>query len=257
MASVAIIGGSGFYELPQLKKYTQDSINTPYGNDVIVRSGYLGRRKIYFLPRHGEKHTIPPHKINYRANIEALACCGVTNIIAINAVGAIHSGMPPGTVVIPSQVIDYTWGRAHTFYDEFCGDMMHVDFTNPFDDHYRVPLLKNLSGSMPVVNGATYACVQGPRLESAAEIQKYKRDGCDLVGMTLMPEAALAREKGIAYISVCLVCNWAAGIVDNAFVDDGDTESSMAPLNIEDIKAVLAEGLTKVQKGLVDTLTLS
>lgn len=256
MESVAIIGGSGFYALPYLKNYTQETIHTPYG-DVTVSSGHLGRRKVYFLARHGEKHTIPPHKINYRANVCALAYCGVTNIIAVNAVGSIHSSMRPGVAVLPHQVIDYTWGREHTFYDEFCDDMTHIDFTNPFDDYYRVPLLENLSKLMTVVNGATYACVQGPRLESAAEIQKYKRDGCDLVGMTLMPEAALAREKGMGYMSVCVVCNWAAGITGNASVVDGDAESSVAPLIIDDIKAVLAEGLTKAQKALADTLTLS
>jgi len=262
MSKIAVIGGSGFYCLPGLNNMREEYVSTRYGADVRLNVGQINggqnkQQEVVFLARHGVDHRIPPHKINYRANIDALSQLGVSNIIAINAVGSMHNAMSPGTVVLPDQLVDYTWGRDHTFFDEFADDMVHVDFTDPLCSEFRFPLYHNLSRYLPTLNSGTYACVQGPRLETAAEIRRFKNDGCDLVGMTLMPESALAREKQIHYISVCVVCNWAAGIekvLDKHMVERDSGDSN---LNIDDIKAVLADSLTKVQKALADTLTFS
>lgn len=257
MNKIGIIGGSGFYKLAGMGANRQTKITTIYGNSVSVVEGNFGDTEVVFLARHGDRHNLPPHQINFRANIDAMSQLGVTHIIAVNAVGSMHSCMPPGAVVLPTQVVDYTWGRKHTFFDEFTENMVHIDFTEPLKSDFRLPLFNNLSRYLPTVNEGVYACTQGPRLETAAEIKKYKNDGCDLVGMTLMPEAALSREKQIHYISVCVVCNWAAGAQNLLSNHSEKVDVAESNLDIDDIKAVLAESLTKVQKALADTLTFS
>lgn len=213
MKTIGVIGGSGFYSYPELSDIKQVSVDTPYGRLVGITEGYLGEYKIIFLPRHGDKHGIPPHKVNYRANIAALHQLGASDILAFNVVGGVGEKCAPGTLVVPDQIIDYTYGREHTFFDGFEGELSHIDFSFPFDESIRQALIKNLANTDgEYLTSGTYGCTQGPRLETAAEIRKMHNDGCDLVGMTLMPEAALAREKNMNYASLCLVANWAAGI---------------------------------------------
>lgn len=216
MNAIAIIGGSGCYGLPNLCPHPVAPIQTPYG----LVSGILTsldtadlthtQTAVYFLPRHGLSHSIAPHKINYRANIWALNSLGVRKILAVNAVGSMLA--PPGTWLIPRQIIDYTYGREHTFFDDFSRGVNHIDFTEPLNLKLVNTLAELLATtSLSVIDEGTYGCTQGPRLETAAEIQRLERDGCTMVGMTLMPEAALAAELSIAYASVCLSVNWAAG----------------------------------------------
>lgn len=211
----AIIGGSGLYEMPGFSQL--DAIETPYGFVHGISRGTLNSVDVFFLPRHGNHHQIPPHMVNYRANIWALSFLGVTDILAVNAVGGIHSEMGPGHLCIPDQVIDYSWGREHTFFDgsELCDKVSYIDFSEPFTLELRAVLQQQCESTLApnqFSSWGTYACTQGPRLESAAEICRIRRDGADIVGMTLMPEAALARELELGYASICAVVNWAAGI---------------------------------------------
>ncbi|RZA00267.1 MAG: S-methyl-5'-thioinosine phosphorylase [Moraxellaceae bacterium] len=219
--SIAIIGGSGCYGLPELCPDTVDVISTPYGIVDGILAGYITvsspttgepdtNINVYFMPRHGKTHGIAPHKINYRANIWALKSLGVSKILAVNAVGSIFS--PPGTWLIPEQIIDYTYNREHTFYDDFSQGVNHIEFTEPLNSSLINALQQVLNTTtLSCVGEGVYGCTQGPRLETAAEIQRLERDGCTMVGMTLMPEAALAAELSIAYASLCLSVNWAAG----------------------------------------------
>jgi 5'-methylthioinosine phosphorylase len=175
----------------------------------------LNDSRIFFLQRHGAGSVIPPHLVNYRANLWALHSLGVTDILAVNAVGGIAPGMQPGCLVIPDQLIDYTWGRALTFDNGSGGQLQHIDFTEPYDRALRQALVaaaqtEGITFESVAVQGIT----QGPRLETAAEIKRMAADGCDVVGMTGMPEAALARELGVAYACVCMVVNPAAGLGD-------------------------------------------
>ena len=216
MKQLAIIGGTGIDELEGLQVVASHSPRTPYGSPSRpIQEGVLGSAKLYFLQRHGSPDTIPPHLINYRANLWALQSLGVNEIVAINAVGGIAPAMRPGRLVIPDQLIDYTWGREHSFDDGSSGSLQHIDFTEPYDNDLRTNLVA-IAGSVGIdceVN-AVHGVTQGPRLETAAEIRRMARDGCDVVGMTGMPEAALARELGIAYAAVCMVVNPAAGLGD-------------------------------------------
>ncbi|HEY6529372.1 MAG TPA: S-methyl-5'-thioinosine phosphorylase [Cellvibrionaceae bacterium] len=219
--TVAIIGGSGCYGLPELCPHEEDLILTPYGEVAGILSGQINVSKlqsvdiqpnitVYFMPRHGKNHAISPHKINYRANIWALKSLGVRKILAVNAVGSLFS--PPGTWLIPDQIIDYTYNREHTFYDDFSQGVNHIEFTEPLNARLIEALQQIISATtLNCINAGVYGCTQGPRLETAAEIQRLQRDGCTMVGMTLMPEAALAAELSIAYASLCLSVNWAAG----------------------------------------------
>jgi 5'-methylthioinosine phosphorylase len=216
MSKLAIIGGTGLDSLEGLKEVEHQTLETPYGRLASpIRMGSLQGRTIYFMPRHGSGHTIPPHKVNYRANIWALKEAGIDTIIAINAVGGIGAQMGPGTVIIPDQLIDYTWGRASTYFEDSLEHVTHIDFTDPFCESLRQKMVATAQRyEIALVDGGTFAVTQGPRLETRAEINRAERDGCDLVGMTTMPEAALARERGICYASIAVVANWAAGKSD-------------------------------------------
>lgn len=216
MRQLAIIGGTGIDELEGLQVVASHSPDTPYGKPSRpIQQGMLGGTRLCFLQRHGSPNTIPPHLINYRANLWALQSLGVNEIVAINAVGGIAPVMRPGRLVVPDQLIDYTWGREHSFDDGSSGALQHIDFTRPYDKDLRDNLL-SVAGSAGIVceTTAVHGVTQGPRLETAAEIRRMARDGCDVVGMTGMPEAALARELGIAYAAVCMVVNPAAGLGD-------------------------------------------
>ncbi|MEH6549687.1 MAG: S-methyl-5'-thioinosine phosphorylase [Pseudomonadales bacterium] len=212
---LAIIGGTGFYQLPGYTHRQDHQLSTPYGDGSGVIAEYdAGRHQVLFMPRHGGSHSIAPHKINYRANIWSLQQLSVDAVLAVNAVGGIAREATAGSLSTPDQIIDYSWGREHTF----CEDpqpLQHVDFTAPYDRHLREYLLAAAEHSgIELTDGGVYGCTQGPRLESAAEIIRLERDGCDVVGMTGMPEAGLAREAGLPYASLCLVVNPAAGKSD-------------------------------------------
>ncbi|MFZ5653217.1 MAG: S-methyl-5'-thioinosine phosphorylase [Pseudomonadota bacterium] len=235
----AIIGGSGLQELPGLRVLEQFAEETPWGPaSAPVQRGLLEGTELFFLPRHGGPRAIPPHLINYRANIAALAARGVRQVFAFNAVGGIDPELAPGTLVVPDQLIDYTWGREPTYWGAGGGAPLHVEFTEPYDPGARAALLAAARrAGIAVRAGAVYAATQGPRLETAAEIRRLRRDGCDLVGMTGMPEAALAREQGLAYASLALVVNPAAGV-------------GPAPITLDAIEAVLAEALPRAVRVL-------
>lgn len=214
MKRLAIIGGTGIDELEGLEIVDSHALDTPYGAPSrAIQEGRLGGVTLFFLQRHGSPAMIPPHLINYRANLWALRELGATDIIAINAVGGIGAAMRPGRLVIPDQLIDYTWGREHTIDDGSDGMLRHIDFTEPYDRELRSALLAAAaSAGIACEHIAVHGVAQGPRLETAAEVQRMARDGCAVVGMTGMPEASLARELELAYASVCMVVNPAAGL---------------------------------------------
>ena len=246
MTRLAIIGGTGLTRLETVTITSRDHHSTPYGAPSgPVITGTLAGHEILFLPRHGDPHAIPPHKINYRANLRALKDSGVTSIIAINAVGGITSAMGPCVVAVPDQIIDYTWSREHTYSDGTTNKVEHVDFTEP----YSAPLRKLINDAatyirLDVQARGTYGATEGPRLESAAEIARMERDGCDLVGMTGMPEAALARELGIDYACISLVVNWAAG-------------KSSDEITMEIIQQNLDSGMDKIKRLLEAVVKLA
>ncbi len=209
---VGIIGGTGLNQLAAELSPT-DRIDTPYGAaSAKPQIGRIGSREVIFLARHGQPHRIAPHLINYRANVWLMKELGASMLLATNAVGSIADAMAPGDLMLPHQIIDYTWGRSHTYMDTL--PLQHVDFTTPYDaalrDRLRLAALE-LELDCSVLSAGVYGCTQGPRLESAAEIDRMAREGCDVVGMTGMPEAGLARELALPYASVCLSVNRAAG----------------------------------------------
>ena len=210
---LAVIGGTGLYRIDALAGMTRHVVETPWGapSDAIA-CGNLDGRPVAFLARHGERHSIAPDRINNRANLWALQALGVRRIVAVNAVGGIRADVAPRAVVVPDQIIDYTWGRDSTFGGDAETPVRHIDFSEPYDPALRRDLLSAAEAAgVPAIDGACYGATQGPRLETRAEIARMRRDGCDLVGMTGMPEAALARELGLAYACLALVANWAAG----------------------------------------------
>ncbi len=211
--TIAIIGGTGLTSLNTLEITHRENQSTPYGEPSSpLIQGKLSGRTVVFLARHGLHHTLPPHKINYRANLWALQRIGIKHIIAIAAVGGIRNDMAPGVLAFPDQLIDYTWGRQGTFFDENLTQVTHIDFTEPYCPQLRGRLIQAAQLlNLGARESCTYAAMQGPRLETAAEIRKLERDGCDIVGMTGMPEAALARELDLRYATCAIVANWAAG----------------------------------------------
>lgn len=208
----AVIGGTGLYKLAELEGVETHTVDTPYGMpSAPVRIGGFGPHRIAFLARHGEGHAMPPHRINYRANLWALQSLGATRVVAVNSVGGITPGWGPRVIGVPDQIIDYTHGRTPSLWDGE-GEALHVDFGEPYTHELRHALLAAAAeAEIPVVYGGCYGATQGPRLETKAEIERLRRDGCDLVGMTGMPEAALARELGLDYACLAIVANWAAG----------------------------------------------
>ena len=231
---LAIIGGTGLTALEGLT--LQDSIvmETPYGvPSANIEKGELNGSPVFFLARHGKAHSLTPHSVNYRANIWALQSLGVTRIIGVNAVGGINASMGPEVIVIPDQIIDYTWGRQSSFSEE--GRVIHADFTYPYTEELRRQLFAAANKvSVSVCDSGVYGATQGPRLETAAEINRLEKDGCDIVGMTAMPEAILARELDMQYANVSLVVNMAAG-------------RSEGLITMDDIQRVLDAGMGRVR----------
>jgi 5'-methylthioinosine phosphorylase len=213
MSEIAIIGGTGLTALPGLEIAQQQVLQTPFGDaSAPAMLGSYHGKSVIFLARHGNTHTIPPHKINYRANIWGLQALGVQRIISVAAVGSIAATMRPGDVVIPHQLIDYTWGREPSFFTDNLTEVTHIDFTHPYCHSLREQLITAARQmNFPSHEQGVYGVTQGPRLETIAEINRMERDGCDIVGMTAMPEAALARELGICYATCAVVANAAAG----------------------------------------------
>ena len=238
---LAIIGGSGLYSLgDDFVLEEQVSRSTPFGEtSTDVLQGRWHDVPLAFLPRHGPDHKVPPHRVNYRANIWALKQLGVTQIIAVNAVGGITPDSPPLMLVLPDQIIDYSSGREHTFFDGDDGRVIHVDFSWPYSAELRGVLMEaGLQQGQPLLAAATYGSTNGPRLESAAEITRLQQDGCNVVGMTGMPEAALARELEIDYACLALVVNWAAGTADET-------------ISMQEIMANVEQGMHRVKSLLL------
>lgn len=244
MTKIAIIGGTGLTQLDGLQITKTETITTPYGSpSAPLTIGKMADTEVVFLPRHGDKHTIPPHKINYRANIHALKEAGVTTIYAVAAVGGITSNMQPQVIMIPDQVIDYSWGRTGTFYEEGLEEVVHIDFTHPYTPCARKKLLDAAKQTgVSVVDGGVYACTQGPRLETPAEINRLDRDGCHIVGMTGMPEASLAREAGIDYACCAVVANLAAGRFEGEITME-EIERHVK-IGMDNVRVILQKALT-------------
>ncbi len=211
--ALAIIGGTGLYKLADLQDVEAHQPVTHYGAlSGPVRIGTLDGHRVAFLARHGEGHSLPPHKINYRANLAALKALGAQRVLALNTVGGITGRFGPRVLACPDQLIDYTWGRISTICEEPGTEVLHVDFGEPYTRSLREAVIAAAAqAGVALVDGGCYGATQGPRLETRAEIARMRRDGCDLVGMTGMPEAALAREMGLDYACLAIVANWAAG----------------------------------------------
>lgn len=241
---VGIIGGTGLNRLAEVTK-AADRIDTPYGRaSSMPQIAKIGATTVIFLARHGQPHRIAPHLINYRANVWLLRELGASVLLATNAVGAIADAMAPGDLMVPHQIIDYTWGRMHTYMDTL--PLQHVDFSTPYDATLRGRLRAaalTLELDCSVFHAGVYGCTQGPRLESAAEIDRMARDGCDVVGMTGMPEAGLARELGLPYAAVCLSVNRAAGRSDG-------------PISEAEIMRVAERGMNRVERMIARFLEL-
>jgi 5'-methylthioadenosine phosphorylase len=237
---LAIIGGSGLTQLSSLDISRREVARTPYGEPSgALTFGRIAGRDVVFLARHGHGHTIPPHLVNYRANMWALAkVAGADKVVSVASVGGIRGDLGPGVLVVPNQIIDYTWGRHVTYYEGGDTPVVHSDFTEPYDGPLRQRLLAAAAEAQEaVIDGAVYAATQGPRLETAAEIVRLERDGAHIVGMTGMPEACLARELALPYAAICVVANWAAGRGDSTHA-----------IRFDQIEGVLQQSLGKARR---------
>lgn len=245
---LGIIGGTGLTKLTNLEIAHRQVVRTPYGEPSgALTFGRLCGAEVVFLARHGYGHTIPPHEVNYRANIWALREFGVDRIVSVATVGGIVPELTPGSLVVPDQLIDYTWGRAHTFVVSGEKPVTHLDFTEPYCAPMRRDILRAAAlRQVDIRDGGVYAVAQGPRLETAAEINRFEHDGADMVGMTGMPEAYLARELGICYAAIGLVVNDAAG-----------RGASRHGIRVEDIQQVLDDLVNHVRVILEELVVLS
>jgi len=236
---LAVIGGSGLSQLASLEVTERKAVRTPYGEPSgALTFGRIRGKALVFLARHGYGHTVAPHEVNYRANVWALKEAGVNEIVSVASVGGIRRDVAPGALLVPDQIIDYTWGRRSTFFEGAGTSVTHIDFTEPYTPELRRRILEaaRVCGER-ILDGGTYAATQGPRLESAAEIRRLERDGADVVGMTGMPEAALARELDVPYAAIAVSANYAAGKGESAHA-----------VPMERIEAVLAEAMGRVRR---------
>lgn len=244
---LAILGGTGVYALAELQDAEAHQPVTRYGAPSgPVRVGTLAGRRVAFMARHGEAHSLPPHRINYRANLAALQALGARRVLAINTVGGIDERFGPRVLACPDQLIDYTWGRISTLCEEEGTDVLHVDFGEPYTASLRRAIVSAATrADVPLVEGGCYGATQGPRLETRAEIARMQRDGCDLVGMTGMPEAGLAREFGLDYACLAIVANWAAGA-------GPDPDEIITLQHVLDNVAAASAGLPALLRALLD-----
>jgi 5'-methylthioadenosine phosphorylase len=236
MTEIGLIGGSGVYNIPGLELYDEKRIPTPFGDPSdAFRLGRLSDVDIAFLPRHGLHHTIQPQLINYRANIAGFRELGVKRLLSVGASGGISAQMEPGRIVLPDQMLDKTSGRQTTFFD--ADEVVHIDFTEPFCPDLRRYILSAAGAAgIPILESGTYVCVNGPRLETAAEIRMFAQSGADIIGMTAMPEAALAREAGICYAGISVIANRAAGLSANRLTtDEVKAEMRLAEVKLQAI----------------------
>jgi len=238
---LAIIGGRGLAELANLQITHRQVMRTPYGEPSgAFLFGTLNQHEVIFLARHGYGHTIPPHLVNYRANLWALREQGVSNVVSIATVGGIRADLTPGTVIVPDQIIDYTHGRDATYYDSRDAIYTNANFTFPYCPKLRDRILRSASTvRQPCLDGGVYAATQGPRLDSIAEINRYERDGADMVGMTGMPETALAMELDLKYAIVALVVNYAAGRGDSRYGINMEQVNATADAAMERVRGIL------------------
>jgi 5'-methylthioinosine phosphorylase len=244
--TLALVGGTGLTELDENVKSI--AMETPYGTpSASIREVKSGPVRLLFLPRHGSPHRFPPHCVNYRANMWALREAGADHVLAVSAVGGVIEPYGPGTLVAPDQLIDYSWGRNHTYCDSEHVDLEHVDFTWPYEGPLRQMLLQAAGDvSIDVVDGGCIGVFQGPRLESTAEVEKARRDGCHMAGMTSLPEAALARELGLDYAGLAVISNWGAGVTGEALSEDDIAETLMEPMmRVRALVQALLKGLEK------------
>ena len=243
---LAIIGGSGLTSLANLEITHRQVIRTPYGEPSgPLTFGRIRSQEIIFLARHGYGHTIAPHEVNYRANLWALHSQGVKDVVAVNSVGGIHAALAPGVIALPDQILDYTHGRKHTFFEGVDRPVTHVDFTHPYCETLRARCKTAAQrAGIAMEPGGVYAAVQGPRLETKAEIDRLERDGATMVGMTGMPEAGLARELELCYAAITVVANHAAG-----------RGASSERIELAAIYQFLEEGMAKVRHSLETLVT--
>lgn len=235
---LGIIGGTGLTQLANLEITHRQVIRTPYGEPSgALTFGKIKEHEVVFMARHGYGHSIPPHEVNYQANMWAMHAQGVKKVVSIATVGGINPDYQPGDIVIPDQIIDYTYGRKATFYEGNGKSVTHVDFTEPYCEKMRQQCMQaaSLAGEK-AIDGGVYAAVQGPRLETAAEINRLDRDGATMVGMTGMPEAVLARELGLCYAAIAVVANHAAG-----------RNTSKHAISFEEIDVVLKQAMQRVR----------
>ena len=239
MPTVAIIGGSGLSQLGNMEVTQRRVMRTPYGEPSgPLTFGRIKEREVMFLARHGYGHTIAPHEVNYRANMWALKDAGADMVVSVASVGGIRADITPGALVLPDQIIDYTWGRSSTYFEGAGVPVNHIDFTEPYSAQLRRKILAAAKAcGEKILDGGTYAATQGPRLETAAEITRLERDGAHIVGMTGMPEAALAREISLDYAAIAVVANYAAGRAD-----------SKRAVPLDKIGEVLDEAMGRVRK---------
>jgi 5'-methylthioinosine phosphorylase len=236
---LAIIGGSGLNQLSNMALTERKIARTPYGEPSgALTFGRIAKRDVVFLARHGERHSFAPHEVNYRANLWALKDAGALEVLSVATVGGIRAGLAPGALVLPHQIIDYTWGRHATYHEGPGAEVNHIDFTEPYSHGLRSQIREAARAcGEKLIDGGVYAATQGPRLETAAEINRLERDGADIVGMTGMPEAALAREISLEYAAIAAVANYAAG--------RGDSKQAIP---LERIAAVLEEAMGRVRR---------
>lgn len=242
MVDLAIIGGTGLTSLETIEIVRREVVHTPYGEaSSPIIHGELNGKAVAFLARHGSGHTIPPHMVNYRANIWALKNIGAKNVLAVAAVGTMKDEFIPGSIAFPDQIIDYTHSRKQTFFEKDLSHVTHIDFTYPYSKELRQHLIKAAdSAGLSYGDSGTYGATQGPRLETKAEIERMVKDGCHVVGMTGMPEASLAREIDLPYAACVVMANWAAGLKDEE-------------ITMSDIQKNLDVGMMHVKK-LINSL---
>lgn len=244
LAEIGVIGGSGFYSL--LEDAEAVRVDTPYGEPSgEVAVGSLAGRRVAFLPRHGADHRFPPHRVPYRANLWALRSLGVRQVVTGSAVGSLREELGPGALVLPDQILDRTWGRPHTYSDGEQG-VAHLSFSDPYCPVGRACAQRAAQAAgLPLTGSATLAVINGPRFSTRAESLDYRRSGATIIGMTAMPEAALARELALCFTSLCLVTDHDAGVEAGTGVTHAEVLQTFAA-NLPKLRELLVATLAEL-----------